>query len=478
MNKEKLYTAADFANYHLGIMPVDDMHALEKKALEDPFLYDALDGYAHTKKATTDIKKLKEKLNIENEKISPVKSIANKTLWRVAASIISLLGVGYLFYAVNKNENTSTLAKNTQAKEININSVNANDASVDSTSMLDVTLNKTSKLQQETATEKDFVIKLDTTKNNRSNKGYSNTTKAIQLNDADVASANTKIDANTPTDAKLITHNIEEKIGLKKANEAVITNNNLAKDVADKKYVNNSQNQLTNYYNYSGIVQNRAGRPMQNATVHAKNIIIQTDPNGRFNFKSLDTNINVSIAAVGYAKQDVVLNANTNNIFTLNDDNKNLKEAVVTSDYNTQRRKSVLQSDNTISNRQVPYSLKKQETNNAQPSRVGGIEIENKEKVLDNLRVAKQINIDVERERKIFDNYVTKNRKSKFGDKGNDVKGKVILSFTINKKGQPTHIKIIKSLNSHHNAQAIELLANGPTWIFKNWVKETVEIIF
>ena len=61
--KNKIYTAADFARYHAGTMPADEMHELEKAALEDPFLADALEGYAYAPAFENDIIELKEKLD-------------------------------------------------------------------------------------------------------------------------------------------------------------------------------------------------------------------------------------------------------------------------------------------------------------------------------------------------------------------------------------------------------------------------------
>jgi len=61
-NQEK-YNASDFARYHSGTMPPDEMHALEKAALEDPFLADALDGYAFSKKPEKELDEIRMRLD-------------------------------------------------------------------------------------------------------------------------------------------------------------------------------------------------------------------------------------------------------------------------------------------------------------------------------------------------------------------------------------------------------------------------------
>ena len=58
----KNWNVQDFERYHSGKMPDMEKHALEKAALDDPFLDDALEGYSHTKTAVTDIADLKNTL--------------------------------------------------------------------------------------------------------------------------------------------------------------------------------------------------------------------------------------------------------------------------------------------------------------------------------------------------------------------------------------------------------------------------------
>ena len=41
----KIYSAADIERYYNGLMSASERHALEKAALEDPFLSDAFEGY-------------------------------------------------------------------------------------------------------------------------------------------------------------------------------------------------------------------------------------------------------------------------------------------------------------------------------------------------------------------------------------------------------------------------------------------------
>ena len=63
-NDIKTYSADDIARYWEGKMSPQEMHALEAAAMEDPFLADALDGYASIKSTTAaaHIDELRERL--------------------------------------------------------------------------------------------------------------------------------------------------------------------------------------------------------------------------------------------------------------------------------------------------------------------------------------------------------------------------------------------------------------------------------
>src|SRR5688500_9534868 len=96
--KPKLYTAADFANYHAGKMPPGEMNALEKAALEDPFLEDALEGYAHTTAIENDIEELNDRLGKRRKKKNIFfLSFAENKWWRIAALFFIIGGSAWLF---------------------------------------------------------------------------------------------------------------------------------------------------------------------------------------------------------------------------------------------------------------------------------------------------------------------------------------------------------------------------------------------
>ncbi|GAA4731785.1 energy transducer TonB [Flavisolibacter ginsenosidimutans] len=118
MSETKTYTAADIARYHSGELSAAERHALEKAALDDPFLADALEGYAATKTPVKDLTALQQKLQLRIEKEKGRRKISSiGTNWMRVAALFILIAVGgwaivQLFGGKeSKTENVATLKK-------------------------------------------------------------------------------------------------------------------------------------------------------------------------------------------------------------------------------------------------------------------------------------------------------------------------------------------------------------------------------
>ena len=77
-----------------------------------------------------------------------------------------------------------------------------------------------------------------------------------------------------------------------------------------------------------------------------------------------------------------------------------------------------------------------------------------------------------------FQQYLRSNIKQPFNEKGEPVKGVVLLSFRINESGTPVNIKVQQSVSKACDKEAIRLLQNGPKWTYANKKKVRVEIAF
>jgi len=100
MSQQKHYTATDIERYHSGQLSAAEMHALEKAALDDPFLADALEGYTFTNTQEKDVATLQQKLQLRIEKDEKRRGVFfMQTSWmRIAALFILFAGGGWLVF--------------------------------------------------------------------------------------------------------------------------------------------------------------------------------------------------------------------------------------------------------------------------------------------------------------------------------------------------------------------------------------------
>lgn len=96
----KQFSANDIQRYHAGEMSPQEMHAVEKAALEDAFLSDAIEGYVHTTKATEDLEDIKKRLFEKETQTRVIPVVAKKrsiySAFKVAAIVLFLAGAGWV----------------------------------------------------------------------------------------------------------------------------------------------------------------------------------------------------------------------------------------------------------------------------------------------------------------------------------------------------------------------------------------------
>lgn len=75
-----------------------------------------------------------------------------------------------------------------------------------------------------------------------------------------------------------------------------------------------------------------------------------------------------------------------------------------------------------------------------------------------------------------YSEYLQKNRAVLYDEAGEKVTGKVVLEFRINRNGRPTSIRVAESLTPEADREARRLLENGPDWTrAENRIRFTIE---
>jgi hypothetical protein len=106
MNSPGTYTAEDIERYHRGEMSASERHSLEKAALDDPLLADALEGYAHTRTAAADLKALQNRLQQRIGRDKKKSFILTGSPWlKIAALFVLIAGAGWLAFQTFSEKN-------------------------------------------------------------------------------------------------------------------------------------------------------------------------------------------------------------------------------------------------------------------------------------------------------------------------------------------------------------------------------------
>lgn len=461
------FTAADIEKYHKGLLSSKEMHDLEKAALDDPFLADALEGYAVTGKNTqADIVELKSRLaqKVEGAKVIPLSAGKSKPIpWlRIAALVIIVGGTAVLankFVFTGKNNKIAEV-KTTKPGEVKTTDSSVNPAvpvttgkkeTVPSTQK-DQQTNSTTKITQETSGEvsgkekvstlsrtDDVAVKTETTplntnpgsgvnpiatggadekfkvaeKPSQNKEGLKDETKALakneRRNDADKDGVNDQFDIKTPAPQK-------------KTNAPVTAN----KNVSEEQRANAGLFNQSNIFRGRVTDSNNVGVPFANVTnAQDNNAGTYTDAKGYFTITYPDTVVDVQVRSIGFENRSFQLNnaAPTNQV-VLQDDRRSLSEVVISN----QKPNAAARS------RQVESNMKLEE-----PEPADG---------WDNYDAYLANNLNAPEEIKTKQN----------------TGGQVQVSFEVNKDGEPVNIKVEKSLCAKCDKEAIRLIKEGPKW--------------
>ena len=384
------YSAADLARYHAGSMTNAEMHALEKAALEDPFLADALEGYAFTTAPVSDIAEIKQRLTPQREsaKIFSFSRPAGNGWWRVAAILIVFAGAGYIFYRVNSSRETP-LAQNKTKQAPSINS----EPPVDNTSPV---------ISPAKVDTQKFAAAVTSAEPGRNKSSLKQQRLAIKSNGT---AAYSTIEPAPAMDS----------IGIPAAPQ--------------NKYEENANRD----YLVQGNVTDEKGAPVQGAFVNVSGSnAVRTDQNGQFQLNTNNAVADASVSSNGYSSKNVQLNSAAENNIALDKEREY---------YSSKTKKANANSVKDNNERMRKALAEKENVRQMEPGRMEPVDSV------------------------VFIDYLEKNLREVKDPKGRPYEGKVILSFDVNKKGQPENIKVDSSLCKTCDEQAVQLLKKGPKWL-------------
>jgi len=126
----KTYSARDIQQYLEGKLSAAEMHAIEKAALDDPFLADAIEGYAviDVNQQKKDLQSLR--IDLEKRINKEKKKSVLVPIWMRAAIIVLAVSVGglaiYNLYNANTEVQNEPIAKNAKVGPAPADTITAN----------------------------------------------------------------------------------------------------------------------------------------------------------------------------------------------------------------------------------------------------------------------------------------------------------------------------------------------------------------
>lgn len=439
------FTIIDIEKYHKGLLSAKEMHTLEKAALDDPFLADALEGYAVSGiDINADIAELKKRLTKRTEEEAKVVPIAvtkrsNFNWWKVAAMVILIAGAGLIVYQFGLNKKEAEIAQSTR-KENPVETTKDSEVMNPSTP---VNADSNASLMTKEKTEEK---KTSSTRKNLSIKSQS---KPAPGKDAEAANESAQpvqeiTTANAP--ATVAAEEKEEKLNdaiakqrmnttKRSAYKAKSTTDSIVNEApVDKNLDGRIAGVAASRQRQQAFAQNNVFRgrvtdeynnalPFSNITNTEDGIGTYSDARGYFTLTSPDSVLNVQVRSLGFENNKMQLQNNIpNNQVQLQEDRSSLAEVV-------------------ISNKKVNS---KRDRNNTM--------------VLEEPEPADGWTN--------YDLYLANNLKTPevFKDKETNIRGEVELSFEVDKNGVPFNITVKKSLCQSCDKEAIRLVKEGPKW--------------
>ena len=187
-----------------------------------------------------------------------------------------------------------------------------------------------------------------------------------------------------------------------------------------------------------GKVTDEKGEPIIGASVAYKgtNIGTITNMNGEFSLVKKEGKKQLTAQFIGYDPVEIPVDTSQTMLIAMNENKQTLNEVAVVG-YGTNKNKK----STTV------VTAKEQADKDMTPQPVIG--------------------------KRKYQKYLKENLVRPTDEKCAQVKGKVVLTFLVNKEGRPFYIKVKESLCESSDKEAIRLIQEGPDWIYGN---KSVEI--
>ncbi len=456
-NKYIKYTAGDIEKYLAGKLSQLEMHAMEKAALDDPLLYEAMEGYEGMKDTEWNNQLVSLREAIANKgvvaKVIPLHKTKNRW-WKTAAAIFILgFATALTIYLANDNPEEKNNPQIAQTPTITFAADSLLQPENPAPATGTVSLNPTaSATTEDIKTTTDLLTQAQTEK--KPDDKYIPDPNAPQVkaveNDAAAGAANNeKIIANAPpivTNPPPAANNngqsdeVNNAAKNKAAPKSLYENETLSRQKNNSNASFKKEAPLNNFFTAQVVAADNTPLPFTNISIKKDNFGTYADAKGMVRLVSTDSILNIEVRSVGYTAKTFTLRNNQVQPqikIVLQEDEMARKDTRVIGDVNlsTNRssRRATLVTDSVV---------------NVEPA--DGWENYN-------TYVANNLDISEEMLKR-------------------DIRGEVELSFDVKSNGTISNIRINKSLGAEYDEAAKRLILEGPQWKVKKGRKTSAKV--
>ena len=409
-------------DYIRGLRKGKAAHRLEKESMQDPFLADAMDGYNQVE---GNHEQRIEKLRMQVSAHSAKKKSTYAITWSIAACLIIGFGISSYFLFLKKSMTDEVFIAEESV------SIKLAEPAAPPTPAIPATPTVPATPQKE--------IALATTKVKTDSTPISEIT-ARQADKKDMIAEiqTTSQPQGAPVAAVPMMEEVSEETAA--LQEVVATIDTFESESDKKMKLAKVATILPQNNMIKGRVTDGKGEPLIGASVTYKgtNIGTITNMNGEFSLVKKDDKKRLTAEYIGYDPVEIQVDTSRTMLIAMNENKQALNEVVVVG-YGAKKNKksTTLGSD---------AKVKEQTEKEITPQPVIG--------------------------KRSYQKYLKEHLVRPTDEKCAQVKGKVVLTFLINKEGRPFYIKVKESLCESADKEAIRLIQEGPDWIYGNKLVE------
>jgi CarboxypepD_reg-like domain len=460
----KQYTATDIQRYLQGKLSAQEMYAMEKAALDDPFLADAMEGMEQAMQehgeqvVNGQLQEARQRIANKTNSQSKSAVVVPFRWWRIAAAA-AILVIGtvwvYNYFSTGSKE---VVAQTNTTSTTDTNQLSPATALTERNKAIAPATTDSADAYRSTLIEdpsKKTFADVDLKKPERQK--LSSVAEYKQTEKREAVVADSVVIAYAPVDKR---RGEEKPAAIRPAEdvkerdqmEEIVVKNESGKKTSRDSGLVKTRNQLTGKVagigfddnNKSGFISGRVinqnNLPLANASLYVENNRdnFYTDKAGLFKIPGTDSVMDVSVNVAGYGTQRFRLqnNAVAYNYLQLKPDTVALNEVVVSRGY-----------QDISANRKSATDNKALNQSNAVQDKYSSVVVQQAQPVYGWVQ---------------YEQYLDESKRTPVNNPG--LKGEVVVSFLVSKKGELSGYKIEQSLAKEYDDEAIRLVKEGPRW--------------